>query len=767
MRMRRLACIVVDRREVALDMGGISKRISKVTRDMQSFGVQQTIVYDRYTQFLHQRQREIRKTFSSAFESDPVGLETNQFTRNYVWRTILQRLSAKHDEHRDSEMTEDELQDKLVRLLETKKSLIVLDDVWKEEDWDRIKPVFPPKKGWKVLLTSRKENIAFSPHPTYVTLKSESITLEESWTLFQRIAFPRKDTTEFKIDEKMEDMGMQMIKHCGGLPLAVIVLGGLLATQYTLREWTRIYENIGSQIVRRTSFNNEDSSSVYYVLSLSFEELPIYLKHCFLYLAHFPEDRAIDVDKFSYYLVADGIPNPSYYDGATIRDIAEGYIEELTKGNMVISERDIITSRFQTCYLHDMMREVCLLKAKEENFLQIFNIAKCSADIQSPYKSRRLVVHWSDTFHEEEEINNPKLRSILLVWESSTEGWKLSGLCLTRLQMLRVLDLSRAKFHGEKLPSNIGKLIHLRYLSLYKARLSHLPSSLRNPKFLLYLNLHKFSKSPIYVPNVLKDMRDLKYLSLPGRMHEKTKLELSNLVKLETLEYFSTVHSNVRDIHGMTRLETLSIYVKGESGCNMEILSSSLRVSRYLKELTIHDSRDSGLTGDAGEFVLDCIHLNKVNLSIYMPNLPDEQHFPSYLTSITLSHCCLVEDPLPLLEKLLHLNDVSIGALSFAGKRMVCSGSGFPKLQHLALNQQLELEEWIVEEGSMPHLHTLFISQCEKKLPHGLRYIASLKELKIEMMKREFKEKLEERGEDYFKVQHIPQVKYAFLSFFN
>ncbi|KAG2289508.1 hypothetical protein Bca52824_049112 [Brassica carinata] len=44
MRIRRLACIVADRREVALDMGGISKSISKVTRDMQSFGVQQMIV---------------------------------------------------------------------------------------------------------------------------------------------------------------------------------------------------------------------------------------------------------------------------------------------------------------------------------------------------------------------------------------------------------------------------------------------------------------------------------------------------------------------------------------------------------------------------------------------------------------------------------------------------------------------------------------------------------------------------------------------------
>ncbi|EFH62915.1 predicted protein [Arabidopsis lyrata subsp. lyrata] len=50
---------------------------------------------------------------------------SQQFTRKYVWHTILQKLSAQHDEYRDSNMTEDELQDKLFRQLEISNSLIV------------------------------------------------------------------------------------------------------------------------------------------------------------------------------------------------------------------------------------------------------------------------------------------------------------------------------------------------------------------------------------------------------------------------------------------------------------------------------------------------------------------------------------------------------------------------------------------------------------------------------------------------------------------
>ncbi|KAF3537392.1 hypothetical protein F2Q69_00025150 [Brassica cretica] len=45
---------------------------------------------------------------------------------------------------------------------------------------------------------------------------------------------------------------------------------------------------------------------------------------------------------------------------------------------------------------------------------------------------------------------------------------------------------------------------------------------------------------------------------------------------------------------------------------------------------------------------------------------------------------------------------------------MVCSRGGFPQLQKLRFDGLNEWEEWIVEEGSMPLLHTLHISYCRK-----------------------------------------------------
>ncbi|KAL1194375.1 putative disease resistance protein [Cardamine amara subsp. amara] len=112
-----------------------------------------------------------------------------------------------------------------------------------------------------------------------------------------------------------------------------------------------------------------------------------------------------------------------------------------------------------------------------------------------------------------------------------------------------------------------------------------------------------------------------------------------------------------------------------------------------------------------------------------------------------------------ILEKLLHLNEVNLWYKSFSGRKMVCSGGGFPQLQKLEFYWLEEWEEWIIKEGSMPLLHTLEIRNCQKlkELPDGLRFIYSLKEF---IMDKERKGRILEGGEDYYKIKHIPSVKF-------
>ncbi|CAF1921141.1 hypothetical protein YC2023_020434 [Brassica napus] len=612
----------------------------------------------------------------------------------------------------------------------------------------------------------KKMEVALHADKHCVTFKPECLTFEESWDLFQRIAFPIKDTAEFKIEEDMKEIGMEMIRHCGGLPLAIKVLGALLGKKYSLHEWKRIRENIKAPTVRGSGSDDRNFNlKVYDVLYLSFEELPAYLKQCFLYLASFPEDYKIDVETLSYYWAAEGMD----FDGASIREVADGYIEQLVKRNMVISERDVKTFRFETLQLHDMMREVCLRKAEEENFVQ--TICRSTENSKSPCKSRRLAVVrcLDETFNVDTEVKNPSLRTLLFL-ESKTP--MATSLLFTRHKLMRVLDLPSVKFEGGKVPSSIGKLIHLRYLSLKGSNVTELPSSMRNLKKLLYLNLDVYRCFPevVYMPNILKDMRELTFLCLPKSLHHNnTKLELENLVSLEKLKNFNTKHGRVTDLKGMTRLRSLSMYIE-DNTCTMETLSSSLSELSHLESLTIVTKYKGfyciPMNDDDDEegFVWDFFNLKQLNLEIYMPRLPDAQRSPSHLTTISLRLCRLKEDPMPILEKLLHLKEVRLKNNSFCGRRMVCSRDGFPQLQTLEFDGLEEWEEWIVEEGSMPLLCTLCIYECRKlkEIPDGLRFITSLNSLLFYNMGKRWEKRLSKGGKDYYKVQHIPSVKFSY-----
>ncbi|KAL1198816.1 Disease resistance protein RPH8A [Cardamine amara subsp. amara] len=256
-------------------MEGITKRISEVIGRMQSLGIQM-IIDGGTSPFIRNEQREIRQTFSNSFEElvgklvkndniqvisisgmGGIGKTTlarqvfnhdkvrrrfdrfawicisQQFTQKLVWQKILQEFQP-HDGV-ILQMDENTLQGKLFQLLGKKRYLVVLDDIWKKEDWDRIKAVFPQKKGSKILLTSRNECVGLHADPTWFIFRPRILTPEEGWKLWERIVFPSREIG-LSVYKEMEAMGKEMLTYCGGLPLAVKVLGGLLAKKHIVPE---------------------------------------------------------------------------------------------------------------------------------------------------------------------------------------------------------------------------------------------------------------------------------------------------------------------------------------------------------------------------------------------------------------------------------------------------------------------------------------------------------------------------------------------------
>ncbi|XVF78623.1 hypothetical protein PTKIN_Ptkin14bG0149600 [Pterospermum kingtungense] len=118
---------------------------------------------------------------------------SQQCHKRKVWEDVLSGLQIMENE--DRKKREEDLAEKLYNFLKDNKCLVILDDLWTIEAWDSIKPAFPMKETRsKILITSRNKEVASHADRIGYLHELECLKDEESWELFQKIAFPDKDS---------------------------------------------------------------------------------------------------------------------------------------------------------------------------------------------------------------------------------------------------------------------------------------------------------------------------------------------------------------------------------------------------------------------------------------------------------------------------------------------------------------------------------------------------------------------------------------------
>ena len=547
---------------------------------------------------------------------------------------------------------------------------------------------------------------------------------------------------------------MEMVKCCRGLPLAITVLGGLLATRCTEGEWDEVFRHVKSYL------HEEDNSRLTMVMGLSYDDLPFHLKPCFLYLAHFPEDFEISAKELIRMWMGEGFLSKFQYGGGrqdTMEDVGERYLRELVQRCVVLVGEIGSLGRIKTCRIHDLMRDFCVSKAQEENFLQITNIHSMEVSEAHIDKIRRLAINWDrDDFSAKRDRDDfdpmlplmiskkyPYVRSLLYFSYGMRNNVVKS--MFKNFRSLRVLNLGNTKPYKEELPKDIGCLIHLRFLSLKGSHVNNVPSSMGNLRCLQTLDL-RYSNFGVRVPNVFKKMEQLRHLYLPKYYKVYEKLEVGNPCYLQTLVNVCPKKIRLPTSFTFNRLRVLKVMSYEWDRDIIEILN----VRSYFEG-----------SPDIIQIVSSCPHIYKLHLRrVEIKKLPEVHQFSSNLAKLTLHRTFLEEDQMPTLEKLPNLKILRLLSNAFYGKNMVCSERGFPQLQSLVLSYLYKLEEWKVEEGAMPSLCHLQIEYCHKlkTIPDGLRFITTLQELEIKYMPKTFKDRVDKGGEDFCKVQHVPSL---------
>ncbi|PNY14731.1 resistance protein [Trifolium pratense] len=438
---------------------------------------------------------------------------SNDFSLKKITKAIIESITKTTCEDLELELLQKSLQD----LLRRKRYLLVLDDVWndEQENWQRLRFALAcGDKGASILVTTRLAKVA-EIMGTIPPLELSRLSDKDCWELFKQRAFGPNEVER----ADLVVIGKEILKKCGGVPLAAIALGSLLRFKREEKQWLYVKES------KLWGLQGEDN--VMPALRLSYLNLPIKLRQCFSFCALFPKDEIISKQLLIELWMANGyISSNQMLEAADIGNEAwnELYWRSFFQ-NTEIDEFGQITTFKMHDLVHDLAQsvtnEVCCitydngLRTVSEGTRHLFIYDKNSFEeiksIQLHHvKSLKTYVEWNFDVHEACQLSPQVLKCYSLRVLLSNRLNNLSS-SIGRLKCLRYLDISQGRF--KTLPKSLCKLCNLEVLKLDLCNfLEKLPDGLTRLKALQHLSLSDCDSLTSLPPHIGK-LTSLKTLS--------------------------------------------------------------------------------------------------------------------------------------------------------------------------------------------------------------------------------------------------------------
>lgn len=443
------------------------------------------------------------------------------------------------------------LQSQLQESLTGKRYLLVLDDMWNDDqdEWDKLRNLLRcGAKGSKVIVTTRSQRVAsiMSNNPPYPL---QALAEDDCRTLFKERAFGGEDAPP-----NLLLIGQQIADKCKGVPLAAKILGGILRFKREEAEWVHVRDSDLCKL-------DEGENKILSVLRLSFKHLPSHLKRCFAYCAIFPRNYHIKKDRLIQQWVAGGLIQSSADKNAYIKG-NEYFIDFLEMSFFQEASGSSNTMEFK---IHDLIYDL----AKSVAGTEFFTLENNGSERSHGESSQMQVV--SDGFARTRHVLVDCSYRYNLIPEELYEAKKLCTLNLVSLG-----DISERVFRKITLSFK-----HLNNLSLSGSGIRRLHRSIGELIYLRYLDL---SNTPLEtLPGTIGQLCNLESLDLSG---------CSDLLKLpqETVELINLIHLKIEGctrlaylpahMGKLTSLQTLPMFPVGVSGNDGIIQLLRLR---YLK----------------------------------------------------------------------------------------------------------------------------------------------------------------------------------------
>ncbi|KAI5665185.1 hypothetical protein M9H77_24508 [Catharanthus roseus] len=269
---------------------------------------------------------------------------------NMSQEDLTKKLSKCH------EMSEEDLAEKLYQCLKRQRYLIVMDDIWNLTAWNAIKKSFPDdNNGSRILFTSRNTFVC-NCHVLRPLNDTEGEELLKK-KILTKDGWPSSFSSDIK----------KVLEVCKGLPLAIVVVAGLLEkVSNDLEQWRQTVQTLNTKLASEGCMD---------ILELSYNNLPDFLKPCFLYLSAAAQNKIFKVRKLIQLWIAEGLVPKSRTKSQ--EKLGREYLEDLIgKSLVIVNKRSFSSGEIKECRIHDLLLEYCTAKAEEERYFSIKSVPR-------------------------------------------------------------------------------------------------------------------------------------------------------------------------------------------------------------------------------------------------------------------------------------------------------------------------------------------------------------------------------------------------------
>jgi len=268
---------------------------------------------------------------------------SQEFCRDKLIGKLFEAIIGQKSDHH--------AQQHMIRVISNKlsgnKFLLVLDDAWHEDrhDWENFMVLLDNgAPGSKILLTTRNQSVLEAVESKAI-FKLAYLSVDESWSFFLKTC----GWVEEDLSYAFIPVGKDIVKKCGGVPLAIKTLGSVLWERRGINTW---------RAIRESNLWDEENieARVFTSLKLSYIYLKDHLKQCFTFCSIFPKGCKINKHYLIEQWMAHGFIKLKKEELA--HDIGNEYFDSLMRAGFLQDRVETLPQRSVSCKMHDLIHDL-------------------------------------------------------------------------------------------------------------------------------------------------------------------------------------------------------------------------------------------------------------------------------------------------------------------------------------------------------------------------------------------------------------------------